>query len=40
MGRGGDVKFYPYEKGGGVEKVLAMLKGGPKTFRGSLYIVA
>ena len=24
---GGDVKFYPYEKGG-AEKVLAMLKGG------------
>ena len=28
-GRGGHVKFYPYEKGGGgAEKVLAMLKGG------------
>ena len=29
-GRGGHVKFYPYEKGGGggTEKVLAMLKGG------------
>ena len=26
---GGQVKFYPYEKGGGVvDKVLAMLKGG------------
>ena len=22
------MKFYPYEKGGGAEKVLAMLKGG------------
>ena len=22
------MKFYPYEKGGGVEKVLAMLKRG------------
>ena len=28
-GGGGHVKFYPYEKrGGGAEKVLAMLKGG------------
>ena len=28
-GRGGHVKFYSYEKGGGgVEQVLAMLKGG------------
>ena len=31
-GRGGGgrvhAKFYPYEKGGGAEKVLAMLKGG------------
>ena len=26
-GRGGHVKFYPYEKGG-AEKVLAILKGG------------
>ena len=25
---------------GGREKVLAMLKGGPKTFRGSFYAVA
>ena len=25
---GGHVKFYLYEKGGGAEKVLAMLKGG------------
>ena len=22
------MKFYPYKKGGGAEKVLAMLKGG------------
>ena len=35
---GGHVKFYPYEKGGG--KVLAMLKGGHKKFRGSFYVVA
>ena len=27
----GHVKFYPYEKGGGAEKVLAMLKGGQKS---------
>ena len=33
MGGGGHVKFYPYEKGGGAEKVLAMLKGGHKKFR-------
>ena len=33
-GRGqGDVKFSPYEKGGGAEKVLAMLKGGTTSFR-------
>ena len=38
-GRGGHVKFYPYEKGG-AEKVLAMLKGGRKKFRGSFYAVA
>ena len=25
------MKFYPYEKGGGAEKVLAMLKGGTKS---------
>ena len=24
----GHVKFYPYEMGGGAEKVLAMLNGG------------
>ena len=33
-GRGGHVKFYPYEKGG-AEKVLAVLKGGHKKFWGS-----
>ena len=33
MGGGGHVKFYPYEKGGGSEKVLAMLKGGNKVLR-------
>ena len=27
-GGGGHVKFNPYEKGGGAEKVLAMLKWG------------
>ena len=26
------MKFYPYEKGVGAEKVLAMLKGGHKKF--------
>ena len=37
------MKFDPYKKGGGgggAEKVLAMLKGGHKKFRGSFYIVA
>ena len=28
MGGGGHVKFYPYERGRGTEKVLAILKGG------------
>ena len=37
---GGHVKFYPYEKGGRAEKVLAMLKGGQKNFWGSFYKVA
>ena len=37
---GRHVKFYPYEKGGGAEKVLAMLKGGHKKFWGSFYAVA
>ena len=32
MVKEGHVKFYPYEKGGGAEKVLAMLKGGTKCF--------
>ena len=36
---GWHVKFYSYEKGGGAEKVLAMLKGGHKKFRGSFYAV-
>ena len=31
------MKFYPYEKGGGAEKVLAMLKGGHNNFLGSFY---
>ena len=26
------MKFYPYEKGGGAEKVLAMLKGATTSF--------
>ena len=35
------MKFYPYEKGGGAEKVLAMLKGGgDKKFWGSFYVEA
>ena len=34
------MKFYPYEKGGGVDKVLAILKGGHKKFWGSFYAVA
>ena len=34
------MKFYPYKKGGGAEKVLAMLKGGPKKRWGSFYAVA
>ena len=35
------MKFYPYGRGGGgAEKVLAMLKGGHKTFYGSFYVVA
>ena len=33
------MKFYPYKKGG-VEKVLATLKGGHKKFWGSFYAVA
>ena len=34
------MKFYPYEKGGGAEQVLAMLKeggGGHKHFGGRFY---
>ena len=32
--RRGGVKFYPYKKGAGAEKVLGMLKGGhKKVFR-------
>ena len=34
------MKFYPYEKGGGAEKVLAMLKGGHNKFWGSFYVVS
>ena len=37
---GGHVKFYPYEKGGGAKKVLAMLKGGHNKFWGSFNVVA
>ena len=37
---GGHVKFYPYKKGVGAEKVLAMLKGGHNKFWGSFYAVA
>ena len=38
-GRGGHVKFYPYEKGG-AEKVLAILKGGHTKFWDRFYAVA
>ena len=38
-GRGGHVKFYPYEKGA-AEKVLAILKVGHKKFGGRFYAVA
>ena len=31
-GGGGHMKFYPYEKGGGAENVLAMQEGGTKSF--------
>ena len=34
------MNFYPYEKGGGAEKVLTMLKGGHNKFWGSFYAVA
>ena len=34
------MKFYPYEKGGGAEKALAMLKGGHKKLWGSFYLEA
>ena len=39
-GGGGHVKFYPYKKGGGAEKVLAILKGGHNKFWGCFYAVA
>ena len=32
---GGQVKFHPYKKGWGAEKVLAILKGGHKKLWGS-----
>ena len=31
---GRHMKFYPYEKGGGAEKVLAILKGGTQKVLG------
>ena len=34
------MKSYPYVKGGGAQKVLAMLTGGHKKFWGSFYGVA
>ena len=37
-GGGGQVKFYPYEKGD--RKMFAMLKGAHKKFWGSFYAVA
>ena len=33
------MKFYPYQKGGGAEKALAMLKGEHKKFWDSFYVV-
>ena len=39
-GRGGHVKLYSYEKGGGAGKVLVMLKGQHNKFWGSFYAVA
>ena len=38
-GGGGQVKFYPYEKGGGGE-CFSHAEGGHKTFWGSFYMVA
>ena len=36
--KGGGLKFYPYESGGGGSgKVLAMLKGGHNKFWGSFF---
>ena len=32
------MKFYPYKKGGGAEKVLAVLKGGHKQFWRNIYV--
>ena len=38
---GGHVKFYPYEKGGGVRKSFSHAEvGGHKKFWGSFYTVA
>ena len=37
---GGAREVYPYEKGGGAEKVLAILKGGHTKFWGCFYAVA
>ena len=39
-GGGGHVKFYPYEKGGGAETILATLKGGHKKFWGRFFTAA
>ena len=40
-GRGGHVKFYPYEKGGGGGKSFSHAEGGGhKKFWGSFYAVA
>ena len=36
----GHMKFYPDKKGGGAEKVLAMLKVGHNKFWGSFFYVA
>ena len=38
-GGGWHVKFNPYERGGGAEKVLAMLKGGAQKVLGQLEVL-
>ena len=38
-GRGGHVKFYHYEKGGGGGKSFSHAEEGHKKFLGSFYVV-